>query len=158
MSRERILNFGWSALLAMLFAGGVSCLVGFLIVSLAADDALESAINDLEAIATDRGGVVRSIHRNDSLSYSITAIVREDQLGRPRTLLSDQPDGVTREYVHAHSGEHDVDLRVGIDRDVARAVLFVSPEVILTMSMWFLGIFPPVFVFFGSFVFEPALL
>ena len=160
MSRERMLNLGLSALLAILFAGGVSCLIGFSVVSLAADDALESAINDLEAIATDRGGVVRSVHRNDSLSYSITAIVREDQLGRLQNLLSDQPDSVTWEYVHAPSGEHEDYLRVGIDLAMSPERyssewerLFVSPDFILAMSIWFFAIFLPVFLICGFLVF-----
>ena len=165
MIRERMLNLGKSALLAILFAGCASWLVGGFIVSLAADDALESAINDLQAVATDRGGVVRSVHRNDSLSYSITAIVREDQLGRLQNLLSDQPDSVTREYVHAPSGEHEDYLRVGIDIEMSPEQyssewerLSVSPDVILAMSIWFFAIFLCLFLIFGFLAFEPALL
>ena len=164
MSRERMLNLGLSALVGILFAGGVSCLIGFSVVSLAADDALESAVNDLQAVATDRGGVVRSVHRNDSLSYSITAIVREDQLVRLQNQLSDQPDSVTWEYVHAPSGEHEDYLRVGIDLEMSPERyssewerLSVSPDVILAMSIWFFAIFLSLFLIFGFLVFEPAL-
>lgn len=101
--------------------------------------------------------MVRSVHKYDSFSYSFTAIVREDRLGRPRTLLSDQPGGVTREY--------DDYLRVGIDLEMSTERyysewerLFVSPEVLLAMSIWFFAIFLPVFLICGFVVFEPALL
>ena len=107
MSRKRMLNLGWSALIGLMIAGGISYLAGFFVVSLMADDVLESAVNEVQAVATDRGGVVRSVHVNEFLSYSITAIVRDDQLGRLQTLLADQPDSVTWEYVHAPSGDHD---------------------------------------------------
>ena len=88
MSRMRMLGLGRSNLIRVMTAGYISYPVGFVVVSIAADD-----VNEVQAVATDRGGgVVRSVHRNDSLSYSITAIIWEDRLGRLRTLLPDQPD------------------------------------------------------------------
>ena len=165
MSGKRILNLGWSALLGILISGGISFLAGYFFVSLTADDVLENAINEVQAVATDRGGVVRSVHENEFLSFSITAIVREDQLGRLQTLLADQPDSVTWEYVHAPSGEHAEYLRVGIDLEMSPDQYssewdrqFVSPEIILVMFIWFFALFLPVFLLCGFFVFEPALL
>ena len=160
MSRMRMLGLGRSDLIGVMIAGYISYPVGFVVVSYAADD-----VNEVQAVATDRGGVVRSAHENDSLSYSITAIVWEDRLERLRTLLADRPDSVTREYVHASSWEHDDYLRVGIDLEMSPEQyslewerLFVSPDVILLMSIWFFAIFLPVFLTFGFLVFEPALL
>ena len=165
MSGKRMLNLGWSALIGILIAGCISFPAGFFFASLMADDVLESAVNEVQAVATDRGGVVRSVHVNEFLSYSITAIVREDQLGRLQALLADQPDSVTWEYVHAPSGEHDDYLRVGVDLEMTPEHhssewerLFVSPEIILVMSIWFFALFLPVFLLCGFIVFEPALL
>ena len=165
MSGKRMLNLGWSALLGILISGGISFLAGYFFVSLTADDVLESAVTEVQAVATDRGGVVRSVHENEFLSYSITAIVRDDQLGRLQTLLADLPDSVTWEYAHAPSGEHDDYLRVGVDLEMTLEQhssewerQFVSPEIILLMSIWFFALFLPVFLICGFLVFEPALL
>ena len=161
MSGKRMLNLGWSALIGILIAGCISFLAGYFFVSLTADDVLESAVTEVQAVATDRGGVVRSVHENEFLSYSITATIRDDQLGRLQTLLTDQPDSVTWEYVHAPSGEHAEYLRVGVDLEMTLEQhssewerQFVSPEIILVMSIWFFA----VFLLCGFLVFEPALL
>ena len=165
MSGKRMLNLGRSALIGLLITGCISFPAGFFFASLMADDVLESAVAEVQAVATDRGGVVRSVHENEFLSYSITAIIRDDQLGRLQALLADQPDSVTWEYVHAPSREHDDYLRVGVDLEMTLEQhssewerQFVSPEIVLLMSIWFFALFLPVFLLCGFIVFEPALL
>ena len=56
-------------------------------------------------------------------------------------------------------------LRVGIDLEMSPDQhssewerQFVSPEIILVMSIWFFALFLPVFLICGFLVFEPALL
>ena len=144
MSRDSMFNIAWSALIGILIGGGISYLLGLLIVTIGADGDLESAVRDVQAIATDRGGVVRSVHQNDSHSYSITAIVRADKLRRLQTLLDEQSDSVTWEYVYAPSKEHDDYLRVGVDLGMTPEQYssewsrqFVSSANILFMSVWF---------------------
>ena len=66
MSGKRMLNLGWSALMGILIAGCISFLAGYFFVSLTADDVLESAVNEVQAVATDRGGVVESVHENEA--------------------------------------------------------------------------------------------
>ena len=64
---------------------------------------MEAAVRNVRAVATDRGGEVRSVNQNDDHSYSIAAIVRDDQLGRLEKLFAGQPDSVMWDYVYAPS-------------------------------------------------------
>ncbi len=111
----RVTDVAWSVLIGILIGGMASYLSAIVIVNIGAESALERAVSHVEAVATDRGGVIRSVHRNDGRSYSIAAVVKDDQLPRLRTLLDEQSDRVTWDYVYATSKEHDDYLRVGID-------------------------------------------
>ena len=71
--------------------------LGHLVALLIADSDLETVVRSVRAVATDRGGEVRSVNRTRPL-YSITAIMRDDQLGRLEKLLASQPESVTWEY------------------------------------------------------------
>ena len=122
-----------------------------------ATDELESLVQQVEALATDKGGELRSVHQNESHSYSVTAIMRTDQLEVLKNVLSEGPDSVTSEYVHAASKEHDDYLRVGVDLrmtpeqySAARWRHFTSSASVLSMSPWFLFWSLPVVTVFAA--------
>ena len=165
MSKERKRNIVWSAILAAAIGLVLSFSLGNLVALAIADSDLETAVRSVRAVATNRGGEVRSVNQNDDHSYSITAIMRDDQLGRLEELLAGQPDGVTWEYVYAPSSVHDDYLRVGVDLSMTPEHFSVewgrslsSPGFILLMFVLFLPIFGSAFVIFGSGIFRPALL
>lgn len=165
MGRERIRNIVWSALLAAAVGLVLSFLFSSSLALLFADSDLETAVRSVQAVATDRGGEVRSVNQNDDHSYSITAIVRYDQLGRLEELLDVQPSGVTSEYVHAPSSVHDDYLRVGVDLSMTPEQVSVewsrslsSPVFFSLMFVLFLPFFGSAFLIFGSAVFTPALV
>ena len=156
MSRQRILNFAYPVSMGILIGGCFSFLCGMLISMIAADDALASALRSVEAVATDRGGVVESLHRNEDYSYSVTALIRDDQLGRLEALLADQPPVVTYEYVYSPSKLHDDHLRVGVDLRMTREHyssewwrIFWSPYSVLMMFMVFMVFAPCAFALFN---------
>ena len=110
MSDERGLALVW-----LLVTGSFCILSGVALASTGADDQLETLVTRVEALATDKGGELRSVHQNDSHSSSVTAIMRSDQLGQLQELLSDAHPGVMVEYVHSPSNEYRDYLRVGVD-------------------------------------------
>lgn len=115
MSKHSIPSVALPVLLGVLAGGLASFWCGIFLATLGTEDSFHSAIRRVEAVATDRGGVVESLHRNDNYSYSMTAVIRDDQFGRLEALLSDQSPDVTSEYVHSPSKQHDNHLRVGVD-------------------------------------------
>ena len=110
MAGERVLGLAW-LLITVCFC----ILSGVALASTGADDQLETLVTRVEALATDKGGELRSVHRNDSHSFSVTAIMRSDQLGQLQDLLSDAHPGVMVEYDHSPSNEYRDYLRVGVD-------------------------------------------
>ncbi len=121
-------------------------LCGMLIATFAVDDALHSALSRVEAVATDRGGVIESLHQNEDYSYSLTAVIRDDQLGRIEELLSEQPPVVTSEYVYSPSTLYEGHLRVGVDLRMTPEYhwsewwrYFLSPYTMMLMTVVFAG-------------------
>ena len=117
----------------------------------------------MEALATDKGGELRSVHQNESHSFSITAIMRADQLGQLQDLLSDAHPGVMVEYVHSPSNEYRDYLRVGVDLVITPEQYsstwwrsFTSLRTISMVAVLFLSMWAPLLVAylvfrFGSF-------
>ena len=140
ISDERGLALGW-----LLVTGSICILSGVALASVGADDHLEALVTRVEALATDRGGEVRSVHQNDSHSFSVTAIMRADQLAPLQELLSDAPPDVMVEYVHSPSSEYRDYLRVGVDLVMMpdqyssrwwRSFTSLSIMAMLFLSMW----------------------
>ena len=129
----------------LIIAGAGALLIGNLLSSERATDELESLVQQVEALVTARGGEIRSVHRNESHSYSVTAIMRADQLEILKNVLSEGPDSVTSEFVHTASREIDDYLRVGVDLRMTPEQYsaawwrhFTSSASVLSMSLWFL--------------------
>ena len=73
----------------------------------------ETLVGQVEALATDKGGELRPVHHNESLSYSAAAIMKAEQLGQLLDLLSGPHPGVMVEYVHSPGNQYRDYLRVG---------------------------------------------
>ena len=101
------------ALVWLLVTGAFCILSGVVLASEKADGHLDALVTRVEALATDKGGEIRSVHQNDSHSFSVTAIMRADQLAKLQGMLSDAHPDVMVEYVHSPSSEYRDYLRVG---------------------------------------------
>ena len=129
----------------LVLAGSGALLLATLRASERATAEIEGLAHQVEALVTDKGGELRSVHRNEKRSYSVTAIMRADQLEVLDNVLAEGPDSVTSEYVYAASEEHDEYLRVGVDfrmtpeqYSAAQWRHFTNSASVLSMSLWFL--------------------
>ena len=147
------------ALVWLLVTGAFCILSGVALASEKADGHLDALVPRVEALATDKGGEIRSVHQNDSHSYSVTAIMRADQLGQLQELLSDVHPGVTVEYVHSPSSQYRDYMRVGVDLVMTPEQYssgwwrsFTSLSNMSVMAMLFLYMWAP--ILFGHFLFR----
>lgn len=115
MSKQMLERFVFPVVIGILAGCAATILWGIVIALFVVDDALRSTLSGVEEVATDSGGVIESLHQNNAYSYSMTAVIRENQLGRLEDLLSEQPAVVTSEYVYSPSKLYEGHLRVGVD-------------------------------------------
>ena len=161
MSDDRGLILVW-----LLVTGPFCILIGVSFASTGAGSQLENLVAQVEALATDKGGELRSVHQNESHSFSVTAIVRADQIGQIQDLLSDAHPGVMVEYVYSPSSKYRDYLRVGVDlmmtseqNSSAWWRSFTSLRTISVMALFFLSMWVPLLfahLLFRSSSFGPA--